>query len=61
MLYGVDAGVDWVAVSFVRTAEDIQYAKSYLDSIGSQALVMAKLERGEGIENIDSFFRKSTE
>ena len=58
LLYGVEAGVDWVAVSFVRTAEDIQYAKSYLDSIGSQALVMAKLERGEGIENIDSILQE---
>ena len=56
--YGVDLGVDWVAVSFVRTADDIRYAKSYLDSIGSQALVMAKLERAEGIENIDSILQE---
>ena len=52
--FGVEHGVDWVAVSFVRTAEDIRYAKKYIDSIASQALVMAKLERAEGIENIDS-------
>lgn len=52
--FGVEHGVDWVAVSFVRTAEDIRYAKKYIDSIASQALVMAKLERADGIDNIDS-------
>ncbi|MEK7806475.1 MAG: pyruvate kinase, partial [Chloroflexota bacterium] len=30
--FGVEHGVDWVAVSFVRTAEDIRYAKKYIDS-----------------------------
>jgi pyruvate kinase len=34
--------------------EDVIYARDYLDSIGCQALVMAKLERGEGIDNLDS-------
>jgi pyruvate kinase len=50
--YGVEAGVDWVAVSFVRSVEDIHYAKDFLNSIGSTAPIMAKLERREGIENI---------
>jgi pyruvate kinase len=45
--------VDWVAVSFVRSVDDIRYAKEFLASIGSEASVMAKLERGEGVENID--------
>ncbi len=52
--FGVAQDVDWVAVSFVRTGEDIRDARSYLDDIGSKALVMAKLERAEGIDNIDS-------
>ena len=51
--FGVEQGVDWVALSFVRSAEDVAYAREYLDSIGCQALVMAKLERGEGIDNLD--------
>ncbi len=50
--FGVAQQVDWVAVSFVRTGRDILEAKEYLSSIGSQAPVMAKLERGEGIENL---------
>ncbi len=54
LIFGVEQQVDWVAVSFVRTADDILYARRYLNAAGSKALVMAKLERGEGIENIDS-------
>ena len=54
LLFGVEQQVDWVAVSFVRTAEDIHYARGYLNAAGSKALVMAKLERGEGIDNLDS-------
>lgn len=52
--FGVQQGLDWVALSFVRSMEDVIYAREYLDSIGCQALVMAKLERGEGIDNLDS-------
>ncbi|MDA0265077.1 MAG: pyruvate kinase [Chloroflexi bacterium] len=52
--FGVEHGVDWVALSFVRSAEDILYAREHLNAAGSKALVMAKLERGEGVDNIDS-------
>ena len=55
--FGVEQEVDWVAVSFVRTAEDIRDARSYLKSIGSHAPIMAKLERGEGVENIDAILQ----
>ena len=54
LLFGVEQNVDWVAVSFVRTAKDILYAREKLDAAGSKAFVMAKLERGEGIDNIYS-------
>ena len=56
--FGVEQGVDWVAISFVRTAEDILYARSHLDSIGSHAPMMAKLERGEGVDNIDAILQE---
>ena len=51
--FGLEQEVDWVAASFVRSAEDIQYARASLDRIGSPALLMAKLERAEGIANLD--------
>ena len=55
--FGVEQQVDWVAVSFVRTGRDVQEAKTFLQDIGSQAPVMAKLERGEGIDNLDDILR----
>ena len=54
LVFGVEQQVDWVAISFVRTAQDVLYAREYLNAAGSEALLMAKLERGEGIENIDA-------
>ncbi len=56
--FGMERDVDWVAVSFVRRSADITYAKDYLRSIGSNSLVMAKMERGDGIDNIDSILEE---
>ena len=56
--FGVEQEVDWVAVSFVRTADDIRYARAYLEAIGSDSLVMAKLEREEGIDNLASILQE---
>ena len=56
--FGVEQGVDWVALSFVRSAEDVDYAREYLHSIGCKALVMAKLERGEGIDNLGEILNR---
>ena len=57
--FGVEQEVDWVAVSFVRTIEDVRYARTYMDGIGSNSLIMAKLERREGIDNIDSILEEA--
>ena len=56
--FGIEHDVDWIGVSFVRTVEDMRYAKAYLKSIGSDARVMAKLERAEGVENLDSILQE---
>ena len=52
--FGVEQEVDWVAISFVRTAEDIRYARAYMRDVGSSSMIMAKLEREEGIDNLDT-------
>mgnify|MGYP000179757608 FL=1 len=57
--FGVQQQVDWVAVSFVRTVQDIRDAREYLGRIGSKAMLMAKLERSEAIENIDAILRET--
>ena len=56
--FGVEQGVDWVAISFVRTVEDIRYARAYMNSIGSGSMIMAKLEREEGIDNVASILQE---
>lgn len=56
--FGVEQNVDWVAISFVRTIDDVRYAREHMSRIGSKALLMAKLERAEGIENIDSILQE---
>ena len=56
--FGLDQEVDWVAVSLVRSAEDIQYARDSLNRIDSNALLMAKLEGAEGVANLDSILAR---
>ena len=56
--FGVEQEVDWVAVSFVRTVEDIRYARARMRDVGSTSMMMAKLERGEGIDNLQSILRE---
>jgi len=51
--YGTSLGVDMVAASFVRRAENIHEVRGVLRAAGSQALVIAKIENREALENIE--------
>lgn len=51
--WGVRKGVDLVALSFVRNAEDLLPVRSYLDQAGSHIRLIAKIERPEAINHID--------
>ncbi|MDJ0777832.1 MAG: pyruvate kinase [Gammaproteobacteria bacterium] len=50
---------DFVAVSFPRNAEDIETARRLLREAGSQAGLVAKIERAEALENLDEIIRAS--
>ena len=50
---GLDLGVDYVALSFVRQREDMLRLKALIAERGSQARVIAKLERPEALEDLD--------
>lgn len=52
--FALDNGADWIAMSFVRSAEDIVQCKEIIDAKGSHAKVIAKIEKPEAIENIDA-------
>lgn len=51
--------IDFVALSFPKTADDIRYAKSLLKAQNNPAHVVAKIERAEAIENIDEIIEAS--
>lgn len=51
--FGLDNEVDMIALSFVRTAKDIQQLSDIIRSRGKNAWIVAKIERPEAIENID--------
>lgn len=58
--FGLGLGIDLVAVSFVKTAEDIQMVRETIRSMtSSQWLppIVAKLERPEAIENLESIIK----
>ncbi|MFC6103670.1 pyruvate kinase [Olivibacter domesticus] len=46
--------VEWIGMSFVRTAEDIIQCKKIIAEKGKTARIIAKIEKPEAIENIDS-------
>jgi pyruvate kinase len=54
--FGVKHGVDAVALSFVRSANDVLEAKRLIRSHGHPALVIAKLEKPQAIDNLEEIF-----
>ncbi len=50
--FGIDHGVDYVAVSFVRSAADIQEVRKFLLDRGANLPIIAKLERAEVVANL---------
>jgi len=57
--FALDQGADWIAMSFVRSAEDIKHGKKLIAEHGSSALVIAKIEKPEAIQNIDAIIEAS--
>jgi pyruvate kinase len=49
----LEAGIDWVAQSFVRTPGDLWEVMDAIEDKKSSVPVMAKIEKREGVENID--------
>ncbi|MEO8736855.1 MAG: pyruvate kinase [Edaphobacter sp.] len=54
LVFAIGEGVDTVAVSFVRTADDVRHVKNRLAALKSDAWVIAKLEKPQAIEHLDS-------
>ena len=56
---GVEAGIDFVALSFVRQAEDVRTLRRLLDELGSKARIIAKIEDQAGVRNMVEIVRAS--
>lgn len=52
-------GADYIAVSFVRRAEDVRVAKTLVKRAGKDTPIIAKLEKPEAIENLDEILQAS--
>lgn len=54
LMFGIEQDVDWIALSFVRSAEDIYDLKEIIKSKGRDIKVIAKMEKPEAIENMEA-------
>ena len=52
--FAIKNGVDMVAVSFVRTAEDVRLVKHRVAALGAETWIIAKLEKPQAIEHLES-------
>ncbi|GAB4379279.1 MAG: pyruvate kinase [Elainellaceae cyanobacterium] len=54
LMFGLDQGVDWVALSFVRNPQDVLEIKELISSAGKNVPVIAKIEKHEAIEQMEA-------
>jgi pyruvate kinase len=52
--FALEIGVDWVALSFVRSAADCRNLREHVNEADSKALVIAKIEKAEALEELDA-------
>jgi pyruvate kinase len=52
--FGLELGVDLVALSFVQTADDVKHANEVMALAGRRVPVIAKIERPAAVENLDT-------
>ncbi|HUB28451.1 MAG TPA: pyruvate kinase [Terracidiphilus sp.] len=55
--FALKNGVDAIAVSFVRTAEDVRIVRNRVSAYGSETWIIAKLEKPQAIEHLDSILQ----
>ncbi len=54
-----EAGLDWMAVSFVRDGADIEAVRALIRDAGGSAHIIAKIERAEALDNLDEILDAS--
>ncbi len=56
--FAVDLQVDFIALSFVRSGKDVRELRTLLDELGSQAAIIAKIEKPEALADIDNIMEE---
>lgn len=54
LIFGLKFDLEWVALSFVRNADDIKHIKGIIAAQGKDTRVIAKIEKPEALEDIDN-------
>ena len=52
--FALEHDVDFVALSFVRSADDVQGLRERIDAAGSSARIIAKIEKAEAVADLDA-------
>ena len=59
LAFGIEQGVDWIALSFVREAGDVRDLKKRIEQGGKDIRVVSKIEKPEALRNIDEIIAVS--
>ena len=57
--FGIEMGFDYIAASFIRTADAIREIRAILNENGSSMGIIAKIENAEGLEHLDEIIEAS--
>jgi pyruvate kinase len=57
--FALGLGIDYVALSFVRSANDVRHLRELLHDAGSKAQVIAKIEKAEALDDLGGILRLS--
>jgi pyruvate kinase len=59
LAFGLTHGVDWIALSFVRTPDDVENLRASIRAAGKDTPIVSKLEKPEAIEHLDTIVAAS--
>ncbi len=57
LAFGIAHGVDLIALSFVRSAQDLRHAKSVIRRLGGRQPLIAKIEKPQAVDNLEAIVR----
>lgn len=59
IIFGIENGVDFIAASFIRKANDVLEIRKILEQFNADIHIISKIENRQGVENIDEIIQAS--